>query len=278
MDKTYFEVLKWASSFLEEQGKEGYSIQFLFLERKGWSKTDWLIHMREAMPAGEQVWVERDLERLLADYPPQYLLGYADFFEHRFLVNEHTLIPRPETEELVALCLKETTEAPMTVVDVGTGTGAIAISLKLARSAWQIAAVDISPETLAVAQENAARLHAPVDFFLGDVLAPVSDQRFDIIISNPPYIGAEEWPEMDASVRKYEPKAALFAEDAGLAIYRRLAAESARVIKPQGKIFLEIGYLQGAAVQAIFQEAYPDKKVEVKKDFSGQDRMIYVHD
>jgi release factor glutamine methyltransferase len=105
MVKTYVEVLSGASSFLEAAGKEGYAIEYLFLARKNWDKTQWLLHMREEISAEEELLIEKDMADLMKNIPPQYLLGYEYFFEHRFKVTKDTLIPRPETEELVALCL-----------------------------------------------------------------------------------------------------------------------------------------------------------------------------
>ena len=161
-------------------------------------------------------------------------------------------------------------------MDVGTGTGAIAISLKLASPNWQVTAVDIVPETLAVAKENAEMLGAKLDFVLGDTLTWAKEE-YDLIISNPPYISASEWELMDESVREFEPKSALFATENGLAIYRKLAQQAQQVLAKDGQIFLEIGFRQGEAVSEIFQQAFPDKKIQVKKDLSGNERMVYVH-
>lgn len=275
--KTYREALLGASSFLEAQGKEGYSIQFLFLERKKWKKLDWLLHMNEEISAADQCLIQADLKLLMENHPPQYLLGYADFYGHRLKVTEATLIPRPETEELVDWCLSEVANSEPAVIDIGTGTGAIAISLKAERPEWQVSAVDLSASALAVAKENAEKEQTEIDFFLGDTLEPVLDQRFDVIVSNPPYISHTEWHLMDESVRTFEPKMALFAEDDGLAIYRKIAKEAPAVLTKEGKIFLEIGFRQGKAVQKIFQEAFPYKTVIVKKDLSGNERMIQVY-
>ena len=275
MGKTYVEVLSGASSFLEAAGKEGYAIEYLFLARKQWSKTDWLLHMREEISTAEEQLIEEDLASLMKNIPPQYLLGYEYFFEHRFKVTQDTLIPRPETEELVALCLSHNDTSAKKVVDIGTGTGAIAISLKLARSAWTITAVDISESALKVAAENAETFQAPIIFRESDVLSAITEKQ-DIIISNPPYISRAEWDLMDESVRTYEPKQALFAENDGLAIYQKIAAESQGVLQPDGMIFLEIGFQQGLAVQKIFQRTYPDKTVTIHQDLSGNDRMIMV--
>lgn len=277
MGKTYREVLSRASSFLETKGLEGYAIQYLFLARKNWQKLDWLLHMDQQISPADKVQIEADLQQLLAHHPPQYLLGYEEFYGHRFKVTEDTLIPRPETEELVALCLEQTEPAEnLRVVDIGTGTGAIAVSLKLARPHWQIAAVDLSEAALAVAKENAAQLGAEVAFYQGDTLTPVGDQSWDIIVSNPPYISEQEWELMDASVRQFEPQMALFAAENGLVMYRKIADQAKKLLTPDGKIFVEIGFQQGKSVQRIFAEAFPDKKVTVIQDLSGKDRLVAV--
>lgn len=275
MVKTYVEVLSGASSFLEAAGKEGYAIEYLFLARKNWDKTQWLLHMREEISAEEELLIEKDMADLMKNIPPQYLLGYEYFFEHRFKVTKDTLIPRPETEELVALCLSMNDQQGKKVVDIGTGTGAIAVSLKLNRPKWQVTAVDISKEALTVAEENAESLQTEIVFKQSDVLSAITEKQ-DIIISNPPYISEEEWNLMDESVRTYEPKTALFAENKGLAIYQKIALESRSLLTPEGMIFLEIGFQQGHAVQDIFQQAFPDKAVTIHQDMSKNDRMIVV--
>lgn len=275
MVKTYVEVLSGASSFLEAAGKEGYAIEYLFLARKNWDKTQWLQHMREEISAEEELLIEKDMADLMKNIPPQYLLGYEYFFEHRFKVTKDTLIPRPETEELVALCLSMNGQQGKKVVDIGTGTGAIAVTLKLNRPKWQVTAVDISKEALIVAEENAEILQTEIVFKQSDVLSAITEKQ-DIIISNPPYISEEEWNLMDESVRTYEPKTALFAENKGLAIYQKIALESRSLLTPKGMIFLEIGFQQGHAVQDIFQQAFPDKVVTIHQDMSKNDRMIVV--
>ncbi len=275
MVKTYVEVLSGASSFLEAAGKEGYAIEYLFLARKNWDKTQWLLHMREEISAEEELLIEKDMADLMKNIPPQYLLGYEYFFEHRFKVTKDTLIPRPETEELVALCLSMNDQQGKKVVDIGTGTGAIAVSLKLNRPKWQVTAVDISKEALTVAEENAESLQTEIVFKQSDVLSAIAEKQ-DIIISNPPYISEEEWDLMDESVRTYEPKTALFAENKGLAIYQKIALEGRSLLTPEGMIFLEIGFQQGHAVQDIFQQAFPDKAVTIHQDMSKNDRMIVV--
>lgn len=275
MAKTYVEVLSGASSFLEAAGKEGYAIEYLFLARKHWDKTQWLIHMREEISSADEQQIEADVAALMKNIPPQYLLGYEYFFDHRFKVTEATLIPRPETEELVDLCLKSNPNGFKKVVDIGTGTGAIAISLKAARPEWQVTAVDISESALAVAKQNADTIGVEVIFKSSDVLSAIVEKQ-DIIISNPPYISQTEWHLMDESVRTYEPKTALFAENDGLAIYQKIAQESQALLQPEGMIFLEIGFQQGKAVKKLFQQAFPEKSVNVYPDMMGNDRMVVV--
>ncbi|MHC5268459.1 peptide chain release factor N(5)-glutamine methyltransferase [Enterococcus sp. LJL98] len=275
MAKTYREVLSWASSFLEEKGIDGHHILYVLLGRKNWSKTDWFLNWQKEIPEQEQVQVQKDLERLAQHYPPQYLLGFEVFYDRRFQVSEATLIPRPETEELVALCLETCQTSTAYVVDVGTGSGAIGLSLKLERPTWEVACVDLSAEALAIAKQNGRNLQADVAFYLGDTLAPIT-REIDILLSNPPYIAADEWQMMDESVRSFEPKLALFAANEGLAMYQKLATEAREKLAPSGKIFLEIGYQQGKAVQSLFQAAFPEKKVTIRPDLSGLDRIVVV--
>lgn len=276
MAKTYREVLSWASSFLEEQGKEGYSIQYVFLARKGWNKTDWLLKMNQEISESEEQQLKKDLELLVQNHPPQYLIGFEEFYGRTFTVTPATLIPRPETEELVEWCLQTRKSSPLHVVDVGTGTGAIAVSLSLECPNWQVSAVDISEDALAVAMDNNQRLCADVAFYLGDTLAPI-DKPIDLLVSNPPYISEDEWELMDESVRSFEPKTALFAENQGLAIYQKLAEQAKDKLKPDGEIFLEIGFKQATAVKAIFQKQFPHKQIDIRQDLSGNNRMVHVY-
>ncbi len=276
--ESYFEVLSRASSFLAKQKKEVKALQFLLLERLGWSMTDWLIHLKEPIPKAVKEQLEADLQLLLADHPPQYILGYCDFYGNRLTVTKDTLIPRPETEELVELCLKNNDLKARKAADIGTGSGAIAVALKKNRPYWQILATDISQGALLVAQDNALKLGTEIDFRLGDLTEPLEHETFDLILSNPPYISLNEWEEMDASVQKFEPKRALFAGHNGLAFYQKLAVELPQYLRTSGQIYLEIGHHQGRLVQELFQANFPEKKVEILKDINGNERMIFLHD
>ncbi|MGF2190602.1 peptide chain release factor N(5)-glutamine methyltransferase [Vagococcus fluvialis] len=275
--KTYFEVLKWASSFLENNHQEAYIAEYLLLEKNGWTKTDLLMNFKKQMPLAEYNAYKTDLEKVTLHIPVQYLIGSTEFYGRRFKVNEHTLIPRPETEELVELILKDNHQENLEVVDIGTGTGIIALSLSLENPTWKVTGLDISKEALKIATKNNQALEGQVHFLESDVLSKFpKNKKIDILVSNPPYISYDEWEEMDESVREYEPKQALFAENNGLAIYEKIAKESTTVLSETGRIYLEIGYLQGESVSQIFKEAYPTKSVRVIKDLNGQDRIIEV--
>lgn len=275
--KTYFEVLKWASSFLENNHQEAYIAEYLLLEKNGWTKTDLLMNFKKQMPLAEYNAYKTDLEKVTLHIPVQYLIGSTEFYGRRFKVNEHTLIPRPETEELVELILKDNYQENLEVVDIGTGTGIIALSLSLENPTWKVTGLDISKEALKIATRNNQALEGQVHFLESDVLSKFpKNKKIDILVSNPPYISYDEWEDMDESVREYEPKQALFAENNGLAIYEKIAKESTTVLSETGRIYLEIGYLQDESVSQIFKEAYPTKSVRVIKDLNGQDRIIEV--
>ncbi|NKC69176.1 peptide chain release factor N(5)-glutamine methyltransferase [Vagococcus fluvialis] len=275
--KTYFEVLKWASSFLENNHQEACIAEYLLLEKNRWTKTDLLMNFKKQMPLAEYNAYKTDLEKVTLHIPVQYLIGSTEFYGRRFKVNEHTLIPRPETEELVELILKDNHQENLEVVDIGTGTGIIALSLSLENPTWKVTGLDISKEALKIATKNNQALEGQVHFLESDVLSKFpKNKKIDILVSNPPYISYDEWEEMDKSVREYEPKQALFAENNGLAIYEKIAKESTTVLSETGRIYLEIGYLQGESVSQIFKEAYPTKSVRVIKDLNGQDRIIEV--
>ena len=275
--KTYFEVLKWASSFLENNHQEAYIAEYLLLEKNRWTKTDLLMNFKKQMTLAEYNAYKADLEKVTLHIPVQYLIGSTEFYGRRFKVNEHTLIPRPETEELVELILKDNYQENLEVVDIGTGTGIIALSLSLENPTWKVTGLDISKEALKIATKNNQALEGQVHFLESDVLSKFpKNKKIDILVSNPPYISYDEWEEMDESVREYEPKQALFAENNGLAIYEKIAKESTTVLSETGRIYLEIGYLQGESVSQIFKEAYPTKSVRVIKDLNGQDRIIEV--
>jgi release factor glutamine methyltransferase len=222
------------------------------------------------------------IERRLAGEPIQYIVGEAEFYGLPFLVNRDVLIPRPETELLVekaiasAEGLRQSGEIPSPrIVDTGTGSGAIAVTLAHNLPFVEITATDISAAALAVARANAAR-HAVADrvrFLEGDLLAPVAGERFDVVVSNPPYVAAGDRTMLDVEVRDYEPAQALFAGRDGLELYRRLLPASFNALTPGGILLLEIGYGQQEALHALLmKEGFIG--IEFFSDFQGIARIV----
>jgi len=217
----------------------------------------WLIAHAEEELSGSQAAAYTALVSLRRKGEPiQYITGEAEFYGLPFLVTRDVLIPRPETEHLVekALELAGRVVSPR-IVDVGTGSGAIAVALAHKLPCVQIAAIDISSRALAVAEENAKRNGVAVRFLLGDLLAPVAGERFEIIVSNPPYVPTVDRDTLSVEVREYEPALALFAGGDGLDVYRRLIPAAFDALTPGGFVALEIGYGQSTAVEALLASA-----------------------
>jgi release factor glutamine methyltransferase len=204
------------------------------------------------------------LQRRESQEPLAYILGHREFFGRRFRVTPSVLIPRQETELLIETAL-ELMVPVKRVLDIGTGSGCIATTLKLERPDWDVWAVDISGAALQVARENAETLGAEITFRHSDLFSGLAGERFDLIVSNPPYIGVEE--ELPVEVRSFEPGTALFADNHGLLIYQQLAAIYIDYLTDRGAIILEIGQTQGPAVANLFNG-------EILQDLSGNDRAV----
>jgi release factor glutamine methyltransferase len=213
----------------------------------------WLLAHPEATLSEEQArryddWIARRERR----EPVQYILGEQEFYGLALKVSPDVLIPRPETEHLVEAALTRTApDRAARICDVGTGSGAIAVALAHHRPLAEVAAVDKSAEALAVARENAARhgVAARIRLLQSDLLGAVSGERFDIVVSNPPYVANSEL--LEAQVRLYEPQQALYAGPTGLEVYRRLIPAAKRALVDHGWLLLEIGYGQRDAVSAL---------------------------
>ena len=207
--------------------------------------------------------------------PVQYALGHAAFYGREFQVDRRVLIPRQETEELVEWVLKDhPSNDKQRVLDIGTGSGAIAVSLNAERTNWDVTGTDISTDALTVAKEN-AQLYAPaVQLVQSDLFTDVTG-TFDIIVANPPYISRGEQSVMDESVVMFEPDVALYADDDGLALYKEMATDLLTFLKPGGAAYFEIGYQQGGKLVDLFG-TLPQVTVTLHQDLSGHDRMIKV--
>ena len=259
------------------QGEEAESLSFVYRSLKNLSFTDFVFALQQEVTEEERQFVE-DIYRKLANHiPAQYIIGHAEFFGMQLKVDERVLIPRPETEELVDLILTEKPEKNLKVLDIGTGSGAIALALAKNRPDWSVTAADISQDALDLSLENANSQNLNLYFIKSDCFSEISS-KYDIIVSNPPYISRADEVEVGLNVLHSEPHLALFADEDGLAIYRRIAEDSKDYLNDGGKIYLEIGYKQDQSVPALFMENIPDKRVRTLKDQFGQDRMVVIDD
>lgn len=204
------------------------------------------------LTAEQQKVLQQYLHRLLQQEPIQYVLGYAEFFGYRFKVNPAVLIPRPETETLLRYALDHLPQHSLSVLDIGTGSGCLAIGCKKQRPGYQVVAIDISDTAIEAAKANATALDAIVDFRKIDILQEYPKSRYDVIFSNPPYISFDEKKLMRDNVLRYEPHVALFSEDP-LLFYHRIATLLPTILQPGGQVFLELNEHYSNAIAAIYQ-------------------------
>lgn len=278
-----FEALNWASSFLKEHNREEFAGELLLRYYSRLSRTSMLMQMRDELDG--EVWAgfQAAVKRHAAGEPIQYIIGSEEFYGRRFNVNEHVLIPRPETEELVHGTLQRLDKLfperdSIDLVDVGTGSGAISVTLKLEKPEWNVTAVDLSEDAIEVARKNASDLGADIEFLHGDLLHPLilRGKKVDAVISNPPYIPVSDQEWMSDIVTKHEPHMALFAGEDGLDLYRRFMEELPLVLKEKALVGFEIGAGQGEAVRGLLENTFPQAKVEVVFDINGKDRMVFA--
>ncbi len=233
----------------------------------------WLIaHDRDAPTPAQQDAIASLITRRATGEPVAYILGEREFYGRTFMVTPEVLIPRPETELLVESALSLlAADLPFNVLDIGTGSGAVAISLALERPLWRIHAVDIDADALACAQRNAARLAANVTFGLSDVFAALDTRQFDLIVSNPPYI-AEDDVHLDRGDLRFEPRLALASGPAGLDVIGRLVKQAPRYLTTSGYLLLEHGWQQDAAIQAELLAA-GFESIHTRHDLAGLPRI-----
>jgi len=219
-------------------------------------------------------------ERLKKNEPVQYVLGEAWFAGMKFKVNKNVLIPRPETEELVDWIVKESQKSiveSQNIIDIGTGSGCIPITIKKKLPEANVSAIDVCSEALFTATENATELNADVDFLLFDFLDEEKWKDFgqnDIIVSNPPYVKQSEITTMHERVKEFEPHLALFVPDNdALLFYKKLSDFAVKHLKPGGSLFVEINEALGEQVVTMFRSAGL-VNIELRKDMQGKDRMI----
>lgn len=247
----------------------------------GQSRSERMMLAHDELTAQQENNIIEMAERLLKGVPVQYVLEEAWFMNRRFFVNQDVLIPRPETEELVHWMIAHIIEADpgksLRVIDIGTGSGCIPVSLKLELPCLEVHALDVSEAALNVAKRNASALGAEIEFHHTDFTDPEKWEPFhgfDMIISNPPYIPLEEKNEMEPHVVEQEPHLALFVPDNDpYLFYRLIAAFASQKLAPGGTVFMEIHADAGENIRHLFkQTGFSD--IEVKKDMQGKDRMV----
>ncbi len=257
-------------------GREArWIIRIIFEHLLNYTPVDTAIRRDEPVPSFILPKAGLIVERLLEHEPIQYITGLARFCGHTLKVNRSVLIPRPETEELVDIIVKQWSQTPdPTVLDLGTGSGCIAIALARALRFPQITAVDISPDALAVARENAAALHTRIDFRQDDMLRLTpADGKWDIIVSNPPYIADSERTSMEANVIDYEPSLALFVPDNDpLRFYKAIASYASAALTPRGTLYFEINPLFVQELRRMLQLS-GFSEVTVISDMQGHQRF-----
>ena len=211
--------------------------------------------------------------------PIQYLIGYSNFYGYDFYVNEDVLIPRCETEELVENVLYKYDDffkgKKVDVCDLATGSGCIGITLSLEEKNMNVIATDISDKALEVAKKNNEKLGGRVTFIQGDMLKPVEGKKFDIFVSNPPYIPGDEL--VDSLVKDNEPNIALFGGSDGMKFYRIILSGLKKLLKPKAMVAFEHGYDKKDEMYKLAKAYFPDAKVECIKDLEGKDRMTFIY-
>ncbi len=266
------QALDWARAQLAGGESPAVDAQVLLMAATGLSRAQLLAFGEQPLTPEQATTFQAWVQRRLNDEPVAHILGEREFFGLAFEVNAHTLIPRPDTETLVETALERLPETPIKALDLGTGTGAIAIALAHYRPAWQWLAVDFVPEAALLARRNAQRLvPGRVEVRTGSWFEPVAGERFGLIVSNPPYIDPAD-PHLDQGDVRFEPKTALTAADRGLADLRQIIAEAPDYLEKGAWLMLEHGFDQGQAVRDLLL-ARGFQAVATVRDLGGNERI-----
>ncbi|CAN5600632.1 peptide chain release factor N(5)-glutamine methyltransferase [soil metagenome] len=276
---TILELLRWTTEYLA--GKSFHNprlnAELLLAGVLGVKRLDLYLQFDRLLRPEELAEFKARLRRRARREPLQYIEGQAAFRELRLRVDRRVLIPRPETELLVGEVLDWAVgRGELEALDVGTGSGAIALSLATEGAFRRVVATDLSEEALEVARLNhrEAAPAAPVEFRPGDGYEAVAGERFDVVVSNPPYVAEEERDSLDPEVREWEPPQALFAGPGGLRVIRELVAGAPEVLRGGGLLALEVGFGQMEAVAALIRATGRFHEPQVRRDLSGRDRIV----
>jgi len=275
----YREVLHINEQYALDNNKEDSGIKILLLHFSKMDPAQLLLHLEDDMPEEMyQDFLYAVDKYITKNIPVQHITGYEYFFGYQFKVNSDVLIPRFETEELVAqvLLLYDVVfdGQPVDVVDIGTGSGCLAVTLSKEEPQMNVTATDISKEALAVAQENNDTIGAKVTFIQGNMLEPLQGMKFDIIVSNPPYIPNDEFVE--ELVKGHEPHVALFGGVDGLDFYRTILEGAQEILNDNFIIAFEHAFNKAKDIKKLVKKYFQDVDVIQKKDMQGKDRMTFV--
>ena len=279
---TVRKLIKDAEKLLDENQKDCNVPKVLFYHLANKEPHQLYLMMDEEVDQDLYDSFQAGMKRYLEGEPIQYIKGKETFFSRDFIVNENVLIPRYETEELVENILYHIDDyfedyETIDLCDVGTGSGAIAISLALEEAKLKVVATDISDDALEVARLNAKELGANVEFYQGDMLEPLIDRniKVDIFVSNPPYIPVNQ--EIESVVKDNEPHVALFGGNDGLYFYRKIFERVKMVIKDRALLAFEMGFDQRELMEEALEYYFPECPYEIIKDMNGKDRMLFIY-
>lgn len=279
---TVKELIKQAESRLDDSNKDVNVAKVLFYHLANKEPHELYLMYDEEVDKDLEKQFLMGMEEYYNGRPIQYIKGVETFFGRDFKVNENVLIPRYETEELVENILYRIDDyfsgyKNITLCDVGTGSGAIAISLALEEPKLKVYATDISDLALTVAKENANNLKADAEFLVGDMLQPLIEKnlKVDIFVSNPPYIPQEQ--EIEAVVKDNEPHVALFGGNDGLYFYRKIFEGVNELLNERALLAFEMGFDQRELMEEALQKYFPNDPYEIIKDINGKDRMLFIY-
>ena len=260
-------------------GKEESAVVLYMMHVTGYTSSELYMHIHDKATDEVINKFETEFSKYLYENKPiQYIIGYQSFYGYDYYVDERVLIPRYETEELVENVILLYDEyfanEKVDVCDIGTGSGAIAITLALEEKNMNVMATDISFEALEVAKKNNEKYGANVTFLQGDMVEPLFGKTFDIIVSNPPYIPTVE--EVDSLVKDNEPNIALFGGNDGLKFYRIIVENASKIAKDRFILAFEHGYDKNAEIEALILHSFPKARVIHKKDMQGKNRMTFA--
>lgn len=250
--------------------------KILIAELLGCNPLELLNHLEEEVPEEKVELLKKEIKALEENIPLQYVLGHINFYGNDFYIDERVLIPRFETEELVENTIKYINKyfpEPVDIIDLGTGSGVIGLTLEKKVSTKSVDLIDISKEALEVTHINCEKLSSKANIIESDMFSSV-EKKYDVIISNPPYIKTKE--EIESIVKENEPHIALYAGPNGLDCYQKILENIKYHMKERCLIAFEIGYTQKEDLKQLISKYLPTSKVEVKKDLSGKDRMIFI--